>query len=62
MAKFGLFEVGSSMNPREEYDGEYLFAKDDMVCVMANGGGGTGDKTYAVIRLAPGQSVKKIKE
>jgi hypothetical protein len=63
MAKFGLYDQnGSKPNePKQEYEGTYLFAKDDIVCVMANAGDGTGDKAFAVVRLAPGQSVKIVK-
>jgi hypothetical protein len=62
MANFGLYEVGSLKNPREEYEGVYLTVNGDCVSVWANVGDGTGDKVFAVIRLAQGQSVKIVKE
>lgn len=62
MAKFGLFEVGSPMNPREEYEGEYLLISGECVSIMATTGKGGDDHAFAVIRLAPGQSVRKLKD
>ena len=63
MAKFGLYDQGgvNTQNPKQDYEGDYLFAKDDVVCVMVKDSTGP-DKAYAVIRLAQGQSVKKIND
>ena len=62
MAKFGLFEA-TERGALQEYEGDYLTLSDDIVCVRQNDGKGSGpehDLVVAAVRLAPGQSVKKI--
>jgi hypothetical protein len=62
MAKFGLYDPGSS-KPLQEYEGDslQLNANGESVSVVVSTGGG-GTKTVAVIRLAERQSVKQVKE
>jgi hypothetical protein len=62
MVKFGLFD-GSAQKPSQEYEGDFLNVSDDIVRVLQNDGKGTGLEHYfivAVVRLALGQSVKKV--
>jgi hypothetical protein len=60
MAKFGLYESSVS-KPMQEYEGEFLSVSGDNVSVHANDAKGTMH-IVAVIHLAQGQSVKKVKE
>ena len=60
MAKFGLFSP-STTKPEQEYEGEHLevSAHGESVCVVENDAKAI-KRIVAVIRLAQGQSVKKI--
>ncbi len=61
MAKFGLFD-GRLKEPQQEFEGEYLVISGESgetVSVMGKDDEGN-QRTVAVIRLAQGQSVKKV--
>ena len=61
MAKFGLFD-GRIKEPHQEFEGEYLVISGESgetVSVMGKDDEGN-QRTVAVIRLAQGQSVKKV--
>jgi hypothetical protein len=61
MAKFGLFD-GRLKEPHQEFEGEYLIINGESgetVSVMGKDDEGN-QRTVAVIRLAQGQSVKKV--
>jgi hypothetical protein len=61
MAKFGLFD-GRLKEPHQEFEGEYLIISGESgetVSVMGKDDEGN-QRTVAVIRLAQGQSVKKV--
>ena len=58
MAKFGLFD-GRLKEPHQEFEGEHLVISGDTVSVIGKDDEGN-QRTVAVIRLAQGQSVKKI--
>jgi hypothetical protein len=61
MAKFGLFD-GKLKEPHQEFEGEHLVISGESgetVSVMGKDDEGN-QRTVAVIRLAPGQSVKKV--
>jgi hypothetical protein len=59
MVKFGLFDGGSE-NAKQEFEGEWLAVNGDIVCVMSKVS--AVDRTLAVVRLTPDQSLKKIKD
>jgi hypothetical protein len=69
MAKFASFVIGGS-EPLEEYEGHHMEAEKEFVRIYKQGtiDLGTYDPTHpegtlvAVIRLAAGQEVKKIKD
>jgi hypothetical protein len=58
MAKFGLFD-GRIKEPNQEFEGEYLVINGDTVTVMGKDDEGN-QRIVAAIRLAQGQSVKKV--
>jgi rRNA processing protein Krr1/Pno1 len=58
MAKFGLFD-GRTKEPHQEFEGEHLVINGDTVTVMGKDEEGN-QRTVAAIRLAQGQSVKKV--
>ena len=60
MAKFGLFD-GKLKEPHQEFEGDHLIISGDIVSVMGKDDEGN-QRTVAAIRLAQGQSVKKIKD
>jgi hypothetical protein len=59
MAKFGLFNSGDTTNKVQlEFEGDHLkFLINDMVCIYKDPG---QSNVAAIVRLAQGQSVKKI--
>ena len=59
MAKFGLFD-GKLKEPHQEFEGDHLIISGEIVSVMGKDDEGN-QRTVAAIRLAQGQSVKKIK-
>lgn len=67
MAKFGTFTIGSK-EPLAEYEGHYMESEKELVRIFKQGSfeAGTYDPTHpagalvAVIRLGPGQEIKKI--
>jgi len=60
MPKFGLMSVNEPTKAMHEFQGEWLEVEGDIVSVMDQSGGGY--KAFHVIRLHPGQVVKKIAE
>jgi hypothetical protein len=56
MAKFGLYEFGTPARAKQEYEGDFLLVNGDIVCVVEK----EGNRVVAAIRLAEGQSVKKV--
>jgi rRNA processing protein Krr1/Pno1 len=58
MAKFGLFD-GKLKEPHQEFEGDHLIISGETVSVMGKDDEGN-QRTVAVIRLAQGQSVKKV--
>jgi hypothetical protein len=58
MAKFGLFD-GKVREPHQEFEGEYLVISGETVTLMGKDDEGN-QRTVAAIRLAQGQSVKKV--
>ena len=58
MAKFGLFD-GKLKEPHQEFEGDHLIISGDIVSVMGKDDEGN-QRTVAAIRLAQGQSVKKV--
>jgi hypothetical protein len=58
MAKFGLMSMNEPSKAVHEFQGEFLEVQGDVVSVMEPSGGGY--KPTNVIRLHPGQVVKKI--
>ncbi len=58
MAKFGLFD-GKLREPHQEFEGEYLVISGETVTLMGKDDEGN-QRTVAAIRLAQGQSVKKV--
>ena len=59
MAKFGLFD-GKLKEPHQEFEGDHLIISGEIVSIMGKDDEGN-QRTVAAIRLAQGQSVKKIK-
>jgi hypothetical protein len=65
MAKFGLYDQNGSRpnDAKQEYEGEYLEVGPQGETVRVTESDAKGiTRTVAVIRLAQGQSVKKVKE
>jgi hypothetical protein len=62
MARFGLFD-GSNAKASQEYEGDKMShgVNASAEYVEITTGTGTNRRTVAVIRLAPGQSVKEIR-
>jgi hypothetical protein len=58
MAKFGLFD-GRLKEPHQEFEGDHLIISGETVSVMGKDDEGN-IRTVAAIRLAQGQSVKKV--
>jgi hypothetical protein len=58
MAKFGLFD-GKLKEPHQEFEGDHLVINGDTVTIMGKDDEGN-QRTVAAIRLAQGQSVKKV--
>jgi hypothetical protein len=58
MAKFGLMHQNNK-DVLQEFEGDWLEFTNDSVLVMAGDGSGHV-RAFAVIRLHPGQVVKKI--
>jgi hypothetical protein len=58
MAKFGLFD-GKLKEPHQEFEGDHLIISGETVSIMGKDDEGN-QRTVAAIRLAPGQSVKKV--
>jgi hypothetical protein len=58
MAKFGLMSMNEPSKTVHEFEGEFLEVQGDIVSVM--GQSNAGYKACHVIRLHPGQVVKKI--
>ena len=58
MAKFGLMSVNEPSKSVQEFEGEFLEINGDVVSVVANVS--TNYRTVAVVRLHPGQVVKKL--
>jgi hypothetical protein len=65
MAKFGLYDQSGNRptEPKQDYEGEYLelSSQGETVAVMENDAKGI-KRIVAAIRLAQGQSVKKVRE
>ncbi len=62
MAKFGLFQAGGT-KPLNEYDGDYMQQDKEFVHIKKRSGDrAMADEQTAAIKLADGQSVKKISE
>jgi hypothetical protein len=60
MAKFGFYSA-SGKEPLQEYEGDCLVVNDDVVRILIRmDGSGNHDVTVAAVRLAEGQSVKKV--
>jgi len=58
MAKFGLMSVNEPTKTVHEFEGEFLEIEGDIVSVMDQST--AGYKAAHVVRLHPGQVVKKI--
>ena len=58
MAKFGLFD-GKVKEPQQEFEGDLLIISGETVSVMGKDDEGN-QRIVAAIRLAQGQSVKKV--
>jgi len=58
MAKFGLFD-GKLKEPHQEFEGDHLIISGETVSVMGKDDEGN-QRIVAAIRLAQGQSVKKV--
>jgi hypothetical protein len=62
MAKFGQFSPGGS-KPTQEFEGDYMIQKDEYVYIKKRvTQAGQADEQTAAIKLADGQSVKKISD
>jgi hypothetical protein len=62
MAKFGLFNPGGKV-PLNEYDGDYMQQDKQFVYIKKHSGNpSVADQQTAAIKLADGQSVKKISD
>ena len=59
MAKFGLFD-GRTKEPHQEFEGDHLIISGETISIMGKDDEGN-QRIVAAIRLAQGQSVKKIK-
>jgi hypothetical protein len=59
MATFGLFD-GKLKEPHQEFEGDHLIISGETISIMGKDDEGN-QRTVAAIRLAQGQSVKKIK-
>jgi hypothetical protein len=60
MAKFGLMSMNEPSKTVHEFEGEFLEVQGDVVSVMDKSA--AGYKATHVVRLHPGQVVKKVAE
>ena len=58
MATFGLFD-GKLKEPHQEFEGDHLIISGETVSIMGKDDEGN-QRTVAAIRLAQGQSIKKV--
>ena len=59
MAKFAWYQ-GDSTKVLQEFEGDWLEIDGDVVCVMVKKPASTDGHAMNVVRLHPGQVVKKI--